>query len=49
MAECYVDEGIYGAIPYEISWYLNYDAIGRDLEAGHCSAHVDGVMHVFSW
>jgi antirestriction protein len=48
MAECYVDDGLFGPVPDALAYYLDYDAMGRDLEREHSGAHVDGVLHVFS-
>ncbi len=31
LAEMFVDEGLYGTIPESLSYYLDYDAIARDL------------------
>jgi antirestriction protein len=49
MAECHVDEGLFGPVPDALANYIDYDAIGRDLEIECAGERVDGVLYVFGY
>lgn len=36
LAEQFVDEGLFGEIPDRLAFYLDYDAIARDLAMDYC-------------
>ncbi|PLW76431.1 antirestriction protein ArdA [Cohaesibacter celericrescens] len=42
LAEQFVDEGLFGEIPDRLAYYLDYDAIARDLAIDYCETTIDG-------
>lgn len=47
MAIQFIDEGIYGQIPESIQHYIDYDAIGRDLEIEYGQLRIGGENIVY--
>lgn len=43
----FVDDGFFGPIPKPLEYYIDYDAIARDLEMDYDSATVDGTCYIF--
>jgi antirestriction protein len=48
LAEQFVDEGLYGDIPESLRYYIDYDAIARDLRADYAETEIDGVRYVYA-
>lgn len=42
LAEQFVDEGLFGDIPERLQFYIDYDAIARDLSVDYSVAEVAG-------
>ncbi len=42
LAEQFVDEGLFGPIPEALQYYIDYDAIARDLEVEYCETTIAG-------
>lgn len=42
LAEQFVDEGLFGETPDRLAYYLDYDAIARDLAIDYCETTIDG-------
>ena len=47
LAEQFVEEGLFGEIPDNIRYYLDYDAIGRDLATDYSITRIDGTNYVY--
>lgn len=47
LAEQFVDEGLFGEIPEPLRFYLDYDAIARDLNADYTETGVAGESLVY--
>ncbi len=47
LAETFVDEGLFGDIPEKISFYLDYDAIARDLGMDYSETIIAGTRLVY--
>lgn len=48
LAEHFVDEGIYGDIPEHLAYYIDYQAIGRDLSCdGFCKIEVGNYSFIY--
>lgn len=47
LAVRFVDEGLFGEIPASIQYYLDYDAIARDLAADYSECHMDGKNWIY--
>jgi hypothetical protein len=47
LAMQFVDDGLFGPIPESLQYYINYDAIARDLEIDYDSATIDGKSYIF--
>lgn len=47
LAEQFVDEGLYGAIPESIQYYLDFEAIGRDLAMDYAQIKIDGTNYIY--
>ena len=43
LAEQFVDEGLYGDIPENLTHYIDYEAIARDLAVDFTEAEIAGV------
>lgn len=48
LAEQFVDEGLYGDIPESLQYYIDYDAIARDLRGDYAETEIDGVRYIYS-
>ncbi|MGH1351234.1 MAG: antirestriction protein ArdA [Methyloligellaceae bacterium] len=42
LAEYFVEEGLFGEIPDHLRYYIDYDAIARDLSADYCETLIAG-------
>lgn len=42
LAEQFVEEGLFGDIPERLQFYIDYDAIARDLSVDYAEAEVAG-------
>ncbi|MEM7677008.1 MAG: antirestriction protein ArdA [Myxococcota bacterium] len=42
LAEHFVEEGLFGEIPKRLQFYLDYDAIARDLAADYAETEIAG-------
>ena len=47
LAETFIDEGLFGEIPERLAFYLDYDAIARDLGMDYAEAEVAGQRLVY--
>lgn len=47
LAEQFVKEGLYGEIPERLAYYIDYDAIARDLEHDYSSVKIAGQHFIF--
>ncbi|MGH1464121.1 MAG: antirestriction protein ArdA [Cognatishimia sp.] len=47
LAEQFVDEGLYGDIPEHLQFYIDYDAIARDLAMEYTATTIDGARIVY--
>ena len=47
LAEQFVDEGLYGEIPESLKYYIDHDAIARDLGIDYSETEVDGRRFVY--
>ena len=47
LAEHFVEEGLYGNIPENIKFYLDYDLIARDLSMDYSEIRIDGTNYIY--
>lgn len=47
LAEQFVDEGLFGEIPERLQYYLDYDAIARDLAVDYGEANIVGSRVIY--
>ena len=47
LAEQFVDEGLFGKIPTSIQFYIDYEAIARDLACDYNEAIIDGQRYIY--
>ena len=47
LAEHFVDEGLYGDIPQSIQYYIDYEAIARDLAMDYAEIRIDGTNYIY--
>lgn len=47
LAEQFVDDGIYGEIPENLAHYIDYEAIGRDLQVDYARTNIAGTDYIF--
>ena len=47
LAEQFVDEGLYGDISDSLRFYIDYEAIARDLRMDYSDIRVDGVNYIY--
>lgn len=47
LAEIFVDEGLYGEIPESLQFYVDYDAIARDLAIEFSKTHIAGATLIY--
>lgn len=48
LAEQFVDEGLYGEVPEAFQYYIDYDAIARDLAADFSEITIAGERYVYA-
>ncbi len=47
LAEQFVDEGLFGEVPQSLRFYIDHDAIARDLAADYASVEIGGERLVY--
>ena len=47
LAECFVDEGLFGDIPARLASYIDYDAIARDLAMDYTATEIAGQRLIY--
>ena len=47
LAEQFVDEGLFGELPERLQFYINYDAIARDLSVDYAETEIAGERLVY--
>lgn len=47
LAEQFVEEGLFGDIPERLQFYIDYDAIARDLSVDYSEAEVGGTRFIY--
>lgn len=47
LAEQFVEEGLFGEIPENIRFYLDYEAIARDLSMDYTKIHLNGTNYIY--
>jgi hypothetical protein len=47
LAEQFVEEGLYGEIPKALQYYIDYEAIARDLGMDYSEIRIDGTNHIY--
>lgn len=47
LAEQFIEEGLYGIIPNDIRFYLDIDAIARDLSIDYCEISLNGTNYIY--
>ena len=48
LAEQFVEEGLFGEIPESLQFYIDYEAIARDLAADYSETHIAGEDFVYA-
>lgn len=48
LAELFVDEGLFGEIPESLQFYIDYDAIARDLSVDYHETVIDGTRFIYA-
>ena len=48
LAEMFVDEGLYGEIPKSLQFYIDFDAIARDLSADYHETVINGTRLIYA-
>ena len=48
LAESFVEEGLYGEIPDPLRFYIDYEAIARDLSVDFCETEVAGERLIYA-
>ena len=48
LAEMFVDEGLYGEIPESLQFYIDYDAITRDLSIDYHETVINGTRLIYT-
>ena len=48
LAEIFVDEGLYGPIPVAVQFYIDYDAMARDLAVDYSETEIAGERLVYA-
>ena len=48
LAEQFVDDGLYGPIPESLTFYIDYDAIARDLSIEYTETRINGVNLIYT-
>jgi len=47
LAEQFVDDGLFGEIPTSIQFYIDYEAIARDLACDYSETTIDGQRYIY--
>ncbi|WP_240008342.1 antirestriction protein ArdA [Pseudaquidulcibacter saccharophilus] len=47
LAEQFVEDGLYGTIPQSLKYYIDYDAIARDLSMDYSEITIDGTRYIY--
>ena len=47
LAEQFVDDGLFGDIPERLQFYIDYDAIARDLSMDYGEAEIAGTHLIY--
>lgn len=47
LAEQFVEEGLYGEIPKALQYYIDYEAIARDLGMDYSEIRIDGTNYIY--
>lgn len=47
LTEQFVDEGLFGDIPERLQYYLDYDAIARDLSMDYAETEIAGQRLIY--
>lgn len=47
LAEQFVEEGLYGEIPQALQYYIDYEAIARDLGMDYSEIRIDGKNYIY--
>ena len=47
LAEHFVDDGLFGEIPERLQFYLDFDAIARDLGLDYAETEIAGIRLVY--
>jgi antirestriction protein len=47
LAECFVGEGLFGDIPEHLQYYIDYEAIARDLSVEYCETEIAGQRIIY--
>jgi len=47
LAKLFVDDGLYGEIPKSLQYYIDYNAIARDLGADYCEITIAGKRLIY--
>ncbi len=47
LAEQFVDEGLYGEVPKSLQFYIDYDAMARDLAMDYSEITIDGTRYIY--
>lgn len=47
LAEQFVEEGLFGEIPEQLQYYLDYDAIARDLAMDYTETQIAGQTYIY--
>ena len=47
LAEQFVDEGLYGEIPEKLQFYIDHEAIARDLSVDYSEVTIAGTHFIF--
>ncbi len=48
LAEHFVDEGLYGPIPESLAYYIDYEAIARDLSVEYSETSIAGKRLIYA-
>lgn len=48
LAQQFVDDGLYGAIPNSLTYYIDYEAIARDLSVDYSETNIAGKRYIYS-
>ena len=49
LAEQFVDDGLFGEVPEQLQFYIDYDAIARDLAVDFSEITIAGKRYVYAY